>query len=151
MLRIKNGFISGFVATFAVVSMMAMNNALHSIPEVHVARTLSGILGYADQPAVGWLTVMACGVFVFGGLFAVFAPRLPVRNYLGKGFVLGAASWLLMMLVFMPLGGAGLFGLERSPVVPAVTLVLNLVYWVMLSVMFRWLEGPGSIGQRAGT
>jgi hypothetical protein len=33
-----------------------------------------------------------------------------------------------MMLVFMPLGGAGLFGLDRSPVVPLVTLVLNLVY-----------------------
>ena len=61
---------------------------------------------------------------------------------LPKGLLLGMVSWLLMMVVFMPLGGAGLFGLERSAVVPLVTLVLNLIYWVVLAAMYRYLAGP---------
>jgi hypothetical protein len=150
MSSIKSGFLSGFVATYVVVSMLAMNNALKSIPEVHVARTLADILGHADRPAVGWIVLMVAGVFVIGGLYAEFAHRLPLRKSLTKGLALGIVSWLLMMLVFMPLGGAGLFGLGRSPVVPLVTLVLNLVYWVVLAVMYRYLAGPQATQRRGG-
>jgi len=141
MSSMKSGFLSGFVATYVVVSMLAMNNALQSIPEVHVARTLAAVMGYADRPAVGWITLMVFGVFLFGGLYAAFHQRLPVTKTLPKGLLLGMVSWLLMMVVFMPLGGAGLFGLERSAVVPLVTLVLNLIYWVVLAAMYRYCAG----------
>lgn len=149
MSNIKDGFLSGFMATFVVASMLAMNNALHSIPEIHFARMLAGILGQADRPAVGWIVVMVLGIFVFGGLFAAYSRRLPVPSYLGKGLALGMASWLFMMLVFMPLGGAGLFGLDGSAVVPLVSLIVNLVYWVVLSLSYRWLVGPASTRDHA--
>ena len=150
MSSIKSGFLSGFVATYVIVSMLAMNNALKSIPEVHVARTLADILGQADRPAVGWIVLMLAGVFVVGGLYAAYAHRLPIRKPLTRGLALGMASWLFMMLVFMPLGGAGLFGLGRSPVVPLVTLVLNFAYWVVLAVMYRYLAGPQAVEHRGG-
>jgi hypothetical protein len=150
MSSIKSGFLSGFVATYVIVSMLAMNNALKSIPEVHVARTLADILGQADRPAVGWIALMIAGVFVVGGLYAAYADRLPLRKPLARGLALGMVSWLFMMLVFMPLGGAGLFGLGRSPVVPLVTLVLNLVYWVVLAVMYRYLAGSHVVERRGG-
>ena len=150
MSSIKSGFLSGFVATYVIVSMLAMNNALKSIPEVHVARTLADILGQADRPGVGWIVLMIAGVFVIGGLYAAYSDRLPMRKPLTRGLALGMASWLFMMLVFMPLGGAGLFGLGRSALVPLVTLVLNLVYWVVLAVMHRYLAGPQSVGHRGG-
>jgi len=150
MSSIKSGFLSGFVATYVIVSMLAMNNALKSIPEVHVARTLADILGHADRPAVGWIVLMIAGVFVVGGLYAMYSDRLPLRTALARGVALGIVSWLFMMLVFMPLGGAGLFGLGRSPVVPLVTLALNLAYWVVLAVMYRYLAGPHASEHRGG-
>jgi hypothetical protein len=141
MENVKSGFMSGFVATFVAASMMLMNNALHSIPEVHIARTLSGILGVPDKPLIGWIVLLVSGIFVVGGLFAVYARRLPMRSYLAKGLACGMVSWLLMMVVFMPLGGAGLFGLGSSAVVPLATLLLNLAYWVVLSLSYRWIAG----------
>ena len=128
---IKTGFMSGAFATFVAGSMLLMNNALRQFPDVHIAKTLSALLGAPGQTMVGVVVIMITGVFVFGGLFAALAPRVPVRNYLAKGLVFGVASWLVMMVVYMPLAGAGLFGLERSAVVPFVTLVLNLVVWLL--------------------
>jgi len=147
MANIKSGFISGFLATYVVGSMMLMNNALHSIPEVHVARTLSGMLGFPDRALVGWIVLLVVGIFVIGGLFAVYSTRLPLRSYFTKGLACGMVSWLLMMVAFMPLAGAGLFGLGRSPVVPLATLVLNLAYWVVLSLSYRWVAGSNLSNQ----
>ncbi len=148
---IKTGFMSGAIATFVAGSMLLMNNALRQFPDVHIAKTLSALLGAPGQTMVGVIAIMILGIFVFGALFAVLAPRLPVRTYLAKGLVFGVASWLVMMVVYMPLGGGGLFGLERSVVVPFVTLVLNLVYWVVLSQMFRYLRAPYELTDRIGT
>jgi len=147
MTSIKMGFMSGGVATVVAGSMLLMNNALHSFPEVRVARTLAGILGSPDQVMVGVTAILIAGIFVFGALFAVLAPRLPMRMYLVKSLVFGVASWLLMMVLFMPLAGAGLFGLGRSLAVPAATLVLNLAYWLVLGMSYRFLVGPQPEGE----
>lgn len=148
---IKTGFMSGALATYITGSLLLLNNALRQFPDVHIAKTLSALLGAPGQTMVGVIVILITGVFVFGALFAVLAPRLPVRGYLGKGLAFGAASWLVMMVVYMPLGGAGLFGLERSAIVPFVTLVLNLVYWVVLSLTYRWLSSPVELTDRIET
>jgi hypothetical protein len=137
MVSIKNGLIAGAVATFAAGSMMLMNNAIHRIPDLHVARTLAGILGSPDQAGVGWLAFLFLGIVVFGTLFAVLAPKLPVKSYFIKGLIFGAVSWLLMMVVFMPLGDGGFFGLSRSTAIAPAALVLNLVYWTVLALIYR--------------
>jgi hypothetical protein len=142
MTSIKAGFLSGLLGTYVAGSMLLMNNALHSFPDVRVARTLAGLLGSPGDVMVGVAVILITGIFVFGALFAVLAPRLPMRMYLAKSLAFGLVSWLLMMVLFMPLAGAGLFGLGRSPVVPAVTLVLNLAYWLVLGMSYRWLVGP---------
>jgi hypothetical protein len=151
MTSIKNGFISGGLATYVFGSMLLVNNALHSYPEVRFARTLAGILGSPGDVMVGVAAILITGIFVFGGLFAVYAPRLPMRTYFAKSLALAAVSWLLMMVVFMPLGGAGIFGLDRSPVVPIATLVLNLAYWLVLGMSYRWLTGSGSAPRQVTT
>src|SRR5262245_56394462 len=149
MTSIRMGFASGVVATVVAGSMLLMNNALHSFPDVRVARSLAGILGSPDHIMVGVAAILVTGIFVFGALFAVLAPRLPMRMYLVKSLAFAAVSWLLMMVLFMPLAGAGLFGLGRSPAVPAATLVLNLAYWLVLGMSYRWLVGPAPQSERA--
>jgi len=137
------GILSGGLATYVAGSMLLVNNAFHSYPEVRVARTLAEVLGSPGHVMVGVAAILITGIFVFGALFAILAPRLPMRMYLTKSLVFAVASWVLMMVLFMPLAGAGFFGLERSPIVPVGTLVLNLAYWLVLGMSYRWLVGPG--------
>jgi len=83
-------------------------------------------------------------VFVFSAVFALTAPRIPGRSYAVKGLLFGAAIWLLMMVVFMPLAGEGFFASHRGMLVAGLCLILNVVYGVILSVIYRWLVGPAA-------
>jgi uncharacterized protein DUF6789 len=142
MSRIKMGFYSGLVATLITGCMLLMKNALHVIPQLHVARSISELLGMHDSVMPGVIAIFAFGVFVFGGLFANYAPKIPVRSYLGKSILCAVAMWLLWMVVVMPLGGSGFFGLEGGTAVPVGAFVLSLAYWLILGTGFRWLSGP---------
>ena len=145
MNRFKMGFLSSALATFIAGSMLLMNNALHSFPEVHVARSLAAMLGAPDHVMVGVVAILVVGILGCGALFVTLAPRLPMKSYLAKSLAFGAASWLLMMVVFMPLVGAGFFGLARGADVPIAMLVLHFVFWLVLGISYRWLVAP--IGQ----
>ena len=142
MFRIKTGLISGLIGTIVAGAMLLMNNALHSVPEIHITRTLSRLLGAPDHIMVGVAAILIIGIFVCGTLFAVYSSRVTVNSHLAKCFVFAIASWLFMMIVFMPLGGSGFFGLNGGPVVPVAMLVLNLAYWTVLGMTYRWLGGP---------
>jgi len=138
--NVRIGMISGLAATVFTGSMLLMNNALHAFPGVHITRMLASLLG-SDNIMVGVAGILVIGVAVFGALFPYMAPKIPVRTYFAKGLLLGAATWLGMMLVFMPLGGEGLFGMNGSSIVAPVTLVLSLVYWTVLVLSYQWLTG----------
>jgi uncharacterized membrane protein YagU involved in acid resistance len=144
MERIKAAFTAGLVATVVVGSMLLMNNALHRLPRLGIGRSLASILGLPDNLFVGWLVFVVFGVFVFSVVFAVSAPRIPVKTYAVKGLLFGAACWLFMMVVFMPLAGQGFFAFDRGHVVAALCLVVNLVYGLVVALVYRWLAGPES-------
>ncbi|HEX7938207.1 MAG TPA: hypothetical protein VF483_04395, partial [Gemmatimonadaceae bacterium] len=74
--RIKMGCQCGLVATLITGCMLLMKNALHTIPQLHVARSISGLLGSHDSVLPGVIAIFVLGVFVFGGLFATFAAKL---------------------------------------------------------------------------
>jgi uncharacterized membrane protein YagU involved in acid resistance len=145
MERIKTAFMAGLVATVVVGSMLLMNNALHRLPRLGIGRSLASIIGVPDNVFVGWLVFVVLGIFVFSAVFALTAPRIPVKAYLVKGLLFGTACWLLMMIIFMPLAGQGLFAFDRGLIVAASCLVLNLVYGVIVSLIYRWLVGPESV------
>ena len=144
MSRIKMGFYSGLVATLITGCMLLMKNALHVIPQLHVARSIADLLGTHDSVMPGVIVILAVGIFVFGGLFATYAEKIPVRTYLGKSFLCAVATWLVWMVVFMPLAGSGVFGLAGGMAVPVGALVLSLVYWLILGIGYRWLSAPVS-------
>jgi len=146
--NIRNGIAGGLLATMAAAGMMLMNNALHRIPELHVARTLAAVLSAADRPIVGWIAFLVLGIFVFGTAFALLAPKVPTRSYVVKGVVFGMVSWLLMMLVLLPLAGAGVFGVNRGSMLAPAALVLNLVYWLVLSLVYRSASGAAAAPAR---
>ena len=143
MSRITMGIYSGVMGTIVLGAMLLMNNALHGIPEVHVASTLADIMGETGHTLYGVAAILVIGIFICGGAFVALAPKLPLRSFLGKSLVFAAASWLLTMVVVMPLGGDGFFGLKGGgPIVPESMLVLILAYWLAFGVSYRWLVGP---------
>ncbi len=137
MIKIREALYGGFIATFAASVLIQMNNAIGKIPEVHVASTLSSIVGASDRWP-GWLAHFLLGIVIFPLIFSLLERRLPVRTYAVKGLIFGVLIWLGMMLVFMPVSGAGMFGLSRGGVVPIVTLVLNLIYGLLLGIFYGW-------------
>jgi len=121
---------------------MLMNNATGALPELHIVRTLSSILGAPTHVMVGWITHVLLGTIVFSMAFAALEAQLPARSNLVKGVAFGLLTWLGMMVVFMPLGGAGFFGTTRSSIVPVAALVLNLVYGLILGAVYGSASRP---------
>jgi hypothetical protein len=141
MRSVKNGIIAGLVATFVTGAVMLMNNAVHGWPSLGTGRMLAAAMGMPDHVLIGWLTYLVFAVFIWGIAFAYIAPAIPVRSYLVKGLLLAFACWLVITLIIMPLAGVGLFGANR-PLTPAIALVLAIIYWSVLSLVYRWCTGP---------
>jgi hypothetical protein len=54
------------------------------------------------------------------------------------------AAWLMMMLVVMPMAGAGLFGLNLGMAAPMMTLMLHAIFGAVLGVVFGKLSNTNS-------
>jgi hypothetical protein len=88
---------------------------------------------------------------VWGLLFAFGIRWLPGKSYAARGLEFGVLAWLLMMLVVMPLAGAGLFGLNLGIGSPITTFALHAVFGASLGSFFRRLTAPHSRARRHST
>jgi uncharacterized membrane protein YagU involved in acid resistance len=139
MKAVRGGLLAGFIATVAVSMMMMIKTATGQFPELHVVRTLSGIIGTADNLVAGFAAHIFIGTVVWGIVYAMIEPRIPIASPTVKGALFGILAWLLMMLVFMPLAGAGLFAVHRGTMtVPLITLAYHLVFGVVLGNVYGW-------------
>src|SRR3990172_7907091 len=133
MVSIRSGLMAGFIATFVTSAIVQMKNATGTLPEVHIVKAWSALLGDPTHVAVGWIAHIVVGVVVGGIAFALLSPRLPTRLFVVKGVVFGILMWLVMILAVMPLAGEGAFATYQIPVAPAPPLALYLIYGVVLS------------------
>ena len=67
-------------------------------------------------------------------------PYLPGGSHSVKGIVFGVGAWLLMMIVVMPMAGAGLFGMNLGIMAPIMTFILHVIYGAVLGAVY----GAGS-------
>jgi hypothetical protein len=73
---------------------------------------------------------------LFGGYDAVATRPAPWL----KGIIFGIFTWVLMMVVFMPLAKVGLFGSKIGPMAAVVTLMYHLVYGAVLGTTYGLLS-----------
>lgn len=134
--------IAGFVATIALSVLMVAKAALGMLPGLDVIHMLGNMahnmIGVGG-PAVGWLMHFLIGSVLWGLLFAALIGVLPGQSVIRKALVFATGAWLLMMLIPMPMAGAGLFGLNLGPMAPVMTLILHLFWGTVLGVVFRAL------------
>lgn len=141
MARLGNGIFAGFVATAVLSAFMVMKQMMGMMPELDVIQMLTTMSG-ASSPLVGWLMHFMIGTIVWGGLFAFLQDRLPGGSAIVRGVVFGIGAWLLMMVMVMPMAGAGFFGLRFGIAAPVMTLLLHIVFGATLGGVYGWRNAP---------
>ena len=135
--------IAGFVATVVLSALMLIKSMMGVMPELNLATMLAGMahdmMGLPANPAIGWALHFMIGTVAWGIGFALLYKALPGGAPVGKGIVFGALAWVLMMLIPMPMAGAGLFAMKLGMMAPVMTLVLHLIWGAVLGATFGGL------------
>ncbi len=134
MTNLKNGFLAGFAATAVLSVMMVAKGMMGVMPELDVVAMLSMMMG--APLIVGWLAHFMIGTLAWGGGFAALYGVIPGGSAILKGIVFGVAAWLAMMIMVMPMAGAGLFGMNFGIMAPMMTLVLHIVFGAVLGGVY---------------
>lgn len=135
------GMIAGFIGTIVLSALMLMKQRMGLMPDLDVIKMMSGMLG-ASTLAVGWAMHLLIGTVLWGTLFAGLDPYLPGGSHWLKGAWFGVGAWLLMMILVMPMAGAGFFGVNLGMMAPPMTLMLHVVFGMILGGVYG-LEQPG--------
>jgi len=150
MNKYLTGLIAGFIATVVLSLLMVMKGAMGLMPHLNVIAMLSHMgharMGLPASPAVGWIAHFMIGTVFWGLGFAALAERLPGGKFWQKGIVFAIGAWLLMMLLPMPMAGAGLFGLKLGMPAPIMTLVLHIIFGAVLGASFAGLQRSAHAG-----
>jgi len=134
MTNLKNGFLAGFIATAVLSAMMVAKTMMGLMPELDVVVMLSMMMG---APVIlVWLAHFMIGTLAWGGGFAVLYDVIPGGTAIIKGILFGVAAWLAMMIMVMPMAGAGLFGMNFGIMAPMMTLVLHIVFGAVLGAVY---------------
>jgi hypothetical protein len=144
--NISEGLIAGFVATVVLSLLMVAKAMMGLMPEINIIKMLTAIShNYVHTPAVpiiGWIIHFVIGTFLWGILFGLFATRQSKPGFTVKGVIFSSYAWLAMMIVMMPLAGAGIFGVKLGIDVPLTTLLLHWVYGGVLGSVYGALNKP---------
>jgi hypothetical protein len=129
--------LAGLIATLVLSGILILKGHLGLWPEVNFIRLLVN-LG-SIQLVAAWMDHFIVGVVVWGLLFGAFDALWENGAYWLKGLIFGVFAWLMMMVLFMPLAKAGLFGSRIGLEAPLVTLIYHLVYGAVLGATYGLL------------
>jgi hypothetical protein len=153
---VRASVLAGFCATFAMTVSIAIGyliaNALGSpsgsgldrwlwaLTENELIENVGGSFG------VGMVLNLIVGL-VWAVIYGRFAePALSGPGW-RKGIMFSIVPWLLSLVVFFPVMGVGLFGmdLDAGPLPVLGNLIVHLVYGAVLGIMFGIEEGEGNV------
>ncbi len=149
MTKIVNGMIAAFVATAILSALMMAKNMMGVMPELNPIHMLSGMMG--GTAAMGWFAHFAIGTVAWGASFAILNGAIPGRKQVTKGIIFGVSAWLMMMLLVMPMAGAGIFGMNLGMMAPVMTLMLHIIFGSVLGKVYaiRMIGQPETHRQMA--
>lgn len=139
MSNIVPGMIAGFLATLVLSVLMMLKSMMGVMPNLDVAMMLGQMMG--APTSMGWIAHFVIGTVVWGAGFAVLYGSIPGGSAVMKGIVFGIGAWLLMMIVVMPMAGAGLFGMNMGMMAPVMTLVLHIIFGAVLGAVYKSRTG----------
>jgi hypothetical protein len=131
--NIGKGILGGIVATAVMSALMLMKSAMGIMPQLDVIQMLSMMMGVSI--AMAWVVHFMIGA-IWGLLFALGYRAIPGRSSVVKGILFGVAAWLLMMVMVMPMAGAGFFGMKMGLMAPMMTLALHIIFGAVLGLVY---------------
>lgn len=141
--RVGRGIIASLPATGVLWVLMRTTGFLPQLETIRfldrVADAMATATGLPDPPMAGWLWHLVIGTLWWGTLFGIMLPILPGRRIWIKGIAFGAIAGMLIMLLVMPLAGAGYFGMELTILDPIVSLIYHIIYGVTLGGVYAFL------------
>ena len=142
MRDIPKGMLAGLVATIMLSVLMVLKAMMGLMPQLDIAKMIAGMMGSPDMPLIGWIVHFAIGIVIYGVAIAVLDSKLPGTSPVGHGVMLGVIGWLAMMVMLMPMAGAGLFGMNMGVMAPMMTLVLHLIFGAVLGWVYGRSAAP---------
>ena len=131
------GMIAGFVATLVLSGLMILNSTIGLMPQIDIVRLLT-TLGTLT-PASAWMDHFIVGTVVWGLLFAAVDATTTRPALWMKGMIFGVFAWLMMLVTFLPLAGAGFLGAKMEITTLVGLLFLHLIYGVVLGATYGFL------------
>ena len=136
--NIGKGLVAGFTATVLLSLLMVMKQMIGLMPELDVIAMLSKMMGNSG-PVMAWIAHFMIGTVVLGILYVWTSPSLPGPSWF-RGAAFATGAWLVMMIVIMPMAGAGLFGNSLGMMAPIATLMLHWIFGAVLGGVFGALD-----------
>ncbi|MGD8587307.1 MAG: hypothetical protein PVG22_00610 [Chromatiales bacterium] len=143
MHRVGYGLLAGLAGTL-VLSLLELTKGL--LPQLetirfleHVSVATAHVTGLPVLPMAGWLWHFTIGILWWGSLYGFMWPLLPGSRSWVKGVVFGVIAGLLVLLMVMPLAGAGYFGMHLTWLEPLVSMVYHMVYGIVLGAVYGML------------
>ncbi len=137
MSNTMKGIVSGFVATLILTAVILLKAEMHISPESNAIVLISKLAG---GTVGGWMDHFIIGTLIWGMLFAGFNEISPNYPYWIKGLIFGVFAWFVMMVLFMPFVGLGLFGLKAGLMATVIPLAQHLIYGLALGVTYGLLS-----------
>ena len=134
MNRFLAGLGAGFIATVVLSAIMVAKTMMGVMPQLDVIAMLAAMMG--GSAAIAWLAHFMIGTLAWGGGFSLLYKELPGGSAVGRGVVFGLLAWLAMMVVVMPIAGAGFFGLAIGLAAPMMTAMLHIVFGAVMGAVF---------------
>jgi len=131
---IGRGLIAGLIATIALSAAMLFKQSMGVMPELDPIDMITAMSGTGSR-AAGWIGHFVIGAIFWGGGFGIVNPYLPGPHWL-RGTIFAVGAWLVMMIVVMPVEGAGLFGFGRGTMVAGATLLLHILFGLVMGGVY---------------
>jgi hypothetical protein len=144
------GMVAGLVATLVLSGLLLLKGTMNLVPELSIISLLMSLGSITAVQA--WMDHFIVGVVAWGLAFGAYDSLASRPAHWLKGIIFGVFAWLVMMVLFMPLAKAGVFGWKIGPMAAAVTLIYHLVYGAVLGTTYgllsAWVPAKAPEGSR---
>jgi hypothetical protein len=139
--RLVNGMMAGLAAAAAsgVVAVIATASGLS--PEFNPPALLARLTGTEPNAVLGWAAHLIVYGGVLGALFGALGRKLSDLGYVLSGLFFALFTYGAVGLVFLPLTGGGVFGMDMGFATVPVLLVAHLAFGLTLGAVYGRLAG----------
>ena len=130
--------IAGFVATLVLGALLLLKSSFGLCAAAQHHPACSAPWAESARRPPGWI-ISSSGRWSGDSCSRFFdSDGSRLRHWL-KGIIFGVFAWLMMMVLFMPAAGAGLFGNKIGIVAPVVMLGMHSSYGAVLGATYGLL------------